>query len=337
MACQHAPVPTSVPSADLGLWRTPAEPAPGLAERLGLGAADLLVKRDDWLGHGGGGNKLRKLARLCGAALHEGADVLVTSGAAQSNHARATAAAARRLGLDVVLVLAGDAPAGGASGNLALDGLLGARVVWAGPVGEAGHAALDARLAATVAELRGAGRHPYLVPYGGSSGLGASGYLEAARELEAQVPDVDHVVCAVGSGGTMAGLVAGLGPQRVLGVHVGAVAEPEAAVRRLLGELAEQEGTPDGTGEGLRLRLDQVGEAYGTPSAASRAAMDDAALGAGIVLDPVYTAKAMAGLAAEVADGAIRRGQRTVFLHSGGLPGFFGHPIAAELAARTAG
>ncbi|MGW1607746.1 pyridoxal-phosphate dependent enzyme, partial [Streptomyces eurythermus] len=130
---QHPPVP-------LGTFPTPVEPAPRLAAALGLEPDDLWVKRDDLTGPGGGGNKVRKLEWTVGAALAEGADTLVTTGAPQSNHARLTAAAGARLGLDVVLVLRGS-PGGSRSGNLALDGLFGARIAWAG---EVDRAALDA-------------------------------------------------------------------------------------------------------------------------------------------------------------------------------------------------
>lgn len=123
--------------AVFGTWPTPLEPMPRLARAIGLGAGDLWVKRDDLTGLGGGGNKVRKLEWTCGAALADGATALVTTGAPQSNHARLTAAAGARLGLDVVLVLAG-APGSSTSGNLALDGLFGATVVWAGDVDDAG-------------------------------------------------------------------------------------------------------------------------------------------------------------------------------------------------------
>jgi D-cysteine desulfhydrase len=137
----------------LGTWPTPLEPAPRLARALGLEDDDLWLKRDDLVGLAGGGNKVRKLEFTVGAALDDGADTLVTTGAAQSNHARLTAAAGARLGLDVVLVLAGEAGTS-SSGNLALDGLLGARVVWAG---RADDAALEARALQVAGELRDRG------------------------------------------------------------------------------------------------------------------------------------------------------------------------------------
>jgi D-cysteine desulfhydrase len=312
---------------DLGVWRTPLEPAPRLAERIGLGAGDLWVKRDDWLGFGGGGNKVRKLELLCAAAIEQGATTLVTSGAAQSNYARLTAAAARRLGLGVVLVLV---PEGAAArtGNLALDGLFGAEIRWAE------WARLDEVAAAVVEELRARGERPALLPYGGSNATGARGYLACAGELAEQAPDARHVVVAVGSGGTMAGLVAGLGAERVLGVNAGAV--PDAAVRvaAMVSELAEASGGPRPVGHAeLRLCDEQIGGGYEQLTDSARQAMREAGRHEGLILDPVYTGKAMAGLAAAVETGEIGRGQRTVFVHTGGLPGLFGHPFASELAA----
>ncbi|MFE2068240.1 pyridoxal-phosphate dependent enzyme [Streptomyces sp. NPDC059467] len=206
----------------LASWPTPLEPAPRLAQALGLGPDDLWIKRDDLIGLGGGGNKVRKLEWTCGQALAEGARTLVTSGAPQSNHARLTAAAGARLGMDTVLVLAGE-PTETAAGNLALDGLLGARIVWAGSVGGAELAAVLDRV---VGELRERDAAPALIPFGGSSPVGALGYVDGGHELLAQAPDLATAVVALGSGGTMAGLVRALGADRVLGVHCGAVPDP---------------------------------------------------------------------------------------------------------------
>jgi D-cysteine desulfhydrase len=309
----------------LGSWPTPVEPAPRLAVRLGLAPADLWIKRDDLGGPGGGGNKIRKLQWTCAAALAAGATTLVTTGAAQSNHARLTAAAGARLGLDVVLVLAG-APGATATGNLALDGLFGAAVVWAGDVDDR---ALDERALAVADDVRERGGVPAVNPFGGSSTLSARGYVECGNELEAQLPDLAQVVVAVGSGATMAGLVHALGPDRVLGVDSGAVPDPADRVDEFVGGLTVQ----DHRGEDLWLRRDQVGPGYGHLTEPARAALTLAARTEGLVLDPIYTGRAMAGLAAAVADGTVVRGQRTVFLHSGGLPGFFGHPDALAHAA----
>ncbi|MFF7980980.1 D-cysteine desulfhydrase family protein [Streptomyces sp. NPDC007901] len=328
----------------LASWPTPLEPAPRLARALGLGPDDLWIKRDDLIGLGGGGNKVRKLEWTCGQALAEGARTLVTSGAPQSNHARLTAAAGARLGMDVVLVLAGepadsdgDSDSGTvtAAGNLALDGLLGARIVWAGAVGGAELAAVLDRV---VGELRERDAAPALIPFGGSSPVGALGYVEGGRELLAQAPDLATAVVALGSGGTMAGLVRALGAERVLGVHCGAVADPARTVDLLLTGLYAPSPAP--RQPPLRLRLDQVGAGYSRLTEPVADAVLLAARTEGLVLDPVYTGRAMAGLVAAVREGDIRPGERTVFVHTGGLPGLFGHQEALvrageAVAART--
>ncbi|KOV74084.1 MULTISPECIES: D-cysteine desulfhydrase family protein [unclassified Streptomyces] len=313
----HPPVP-------LGTFPTPLEPAPRLAAALGLGPEDLWVKRDDLTGLGGGGNKIRKLEWTVGAALAEGADTLVTTGAPQSNHARLTAAAGARLGLDVVLVLRGT-PGASRSGNLALDGLFGARLAWAGEVDQAG---LDTAAAEVCARLRADGARPALIPFGGSSTLGARGYVRCGTELREQLPDLRTAVVALGSGGTMAGLVAALGSGSVLGVDVGALADPAAAVVEFAAPLTAEEVTPDA----LRIRRDQVGAGYAALTAPVRDALRLAARSEGLVLDPVYTGRALAGLHAAVRDGTVRPGERTVFLHTGGLPGLFGHPDTIAFA-----
>jgi L-cysteate sulfo-lyase len=305
----------------LSSWPTPLQPAPRLAAAVGLGPDDLWVKRDD-LTDLGGGNKLRKLEHLLAEAADAGATVLVTSGGLQSNHARITALGAARRGLRAVLVLTGD-PDPARTGNLALEELAGARVVTV-------PADADQRVAEEADRLRAAGEVPFILPLGGSTPVGARGYLACAAELREQAPDLDTVVVAVGSGGTMAGLVAGLGADRVLGVDTGAVPDPEERVRDLVTAL----GAPAGD---LRLRHDQVGEGYGLATEAGVTALRAAASTEGLLLDPVYTGKALAGLTAAVADGSIRPGTRTVFLHTGGLPGLFGHPLAAELTAAALG
>ncbi|MFJ8504333.1 D-cysteine desulfhydrase family protein [Streptomyces avermitilis] len=313
----------------LSTWPTPLEPMPRLAAALGLGEDDLWIKRDDLIGLGGGGNKVRKLEWTVGAALAAGADTLVTTGAAQSNHARLTAAAGARLGLDVVLVFPGTPhSATDGSGNLVLDSLFGARVHWAG---DGGPSTMGDVADEVCRQLRRDGARPHLIPFGGSSPLGARGYLDGGEELRSQLPDVDHVVVALGSGGTMAGLIGALGERRVLGVHCGAVAEPAATVADLAGALTRRSITP----ESLRLRTDQVGAGYGLLHEPVLEAMRTAAVTEGIVLDPVYSGRAMAGLIAAVRDGDIRPAQRTVFLHTGGLPGLFGHTETVHRSVST--
>jgi D-cysteine desulfhydrase len=289
----------------------------------------LWVKRDDLTGLGAGGNKVRKLEYLCAAAHRHGATVLVTSGRGQSNHARLTAAAARRVGMECVLVLAGSPPPT-LIGNLALESLLGARVLW---VGDADDAELDRHVERAAAEVTRSGHRVEVIPLGGSNALGARGYIDCGRELLQQMADLRHVVVALGSGGTMAGLVAGLGPDRVLGVAVGATADPVVRVRAMVEQLAD-EGAAEPTGAGaLRVRDDQVGPGYGILTQGAATAIIDAAECEGIFLDPVYTAKALSGLAAAVADRDIKPDDPTVFLHSGGLPGLFGHDVMRDPSA----
>jgi len=316
-------VPKYSPRVSLGTWPTPIEPAPRLAVAIGLGPDDLWIKRDDLTGLGGGGNKVRKLEYLCGRALALGADTLVTSGAAQSNHARLTAAAGARLGLEVHLVLRGH-EGSKLLGNLLLDRLFDATLHWAGDVDEVG---LTRHAQEVGAALTGSGRNVDVVPYGGSNATSIQGYVDCAEELLTQVPDLERVVVAVGSGGTMAGLLHGLGTDRVLGVDTGAISDPENTIASFLGEL----GTQGAVRLQLQIRSDQVGSGYSELTGQVRAALNLAARMEGLVLDPVYTGRALAGLIASVQDGSVRKGETTIFLHSGGLPGLFGHPEASEL------
>jgi len=317
----------STQRACLGTWPTPVEPAPRLAAALGLRPDDLWIKRDDLTGLGGGGNKIRKLEWTVGAAAADGADTLVTTGSPQSNHARLTAAAGTRLGLDVVLVFHGE-PGTSHSGNLALDGLLGARIAWAGNVDENG---LAYTADTVVTQLRASGARPALIPFGGSSGIGAHGYVLCGQELREQIPDLDTVVVALGSGGTMGGLVAALGSDKVLGVDTGALANPLPAVARF----ASEAGHASITADQLHARFDLVGSGYGNLTEPVAAALWLIARTEGVILDPIYTGRALAGLVAAVEDGTITPGHKTVFLHTGGLPGLFGHQYAVERAQNS--
>jgi D-cysteine desulfhydrase family pyridoxal phosphate-dependent enzyme len=306
----------------LGTWPTPVDAAPRLAARLGMEPTSLWVKRDDLTGLGAGGNKVRKLEYLCAAAVERGATTLVTSGRAQSNHARLTAAAARHLGMDCTLVLGGEAPRV-PGGNLALEVLLGVDVEWVGDLDDDG---LDRAVDTVAARLTAEGRRVEVIPLGGSNALGARGYLRCGRELDDQIPGLRHVVVALGTGGTMAGLVAALGPRRVLGVDVGATAKGAERVRRMVEELTAAGSGPGlEASEPLRVLEDQIGAGYGILTQEATGAMIDVARTEGIFLDPVYTAKAMAGLAAAVGAGDIGPDEPTVFVHTGGLPGLFGH------------
>ncbi|MGH9279230.1 MAG: D-cysteine desulfhydrase family protein [Acidimicrobiales bacterium] len=309
---------------------TPLERLDRLAAHLGKLPGTLWVKRDDLTALGGGGNKARKLEYLCADALDRGCDTLVTGGGVQSNHVRMTAAAANRLGLACTIVIAGarpDVPAG----NILLDELLGPEIVWFGGDGRLSYRAVEQAIEAQVERLRGAGRRPYGMPIGGASTVGALGYVRAAHELAAQMPDVDVVVVADGSGGTHAGLLAGLpAPTRVLGVDVGARDDLDAAVPARAADAARMADLPAPPGP-VWIDHDRAGPAYGVPTPAAKEALHLAARLEGLLLDPVYTGKAMAGLLAACRDGRIATAERIVFLHTGGLPALFAPPYATWL------
>ncbi|MFN2606365.1 MAG: pyridoxal-phosphate dependent enzyme [Acidimicrobiales bacterium] len=349
---------------DLAHLPTPVEPLDRLGATLGMVPGRLWVKRDDLTGLAGGGNKARKLEYLCADALDRGCDTLVTGGGAQSNHVRMTAAAAARLGLAATVVINGSRPPV-PSGNLVLDELLGADLVWAGRAGELDYFALETVIDDTCRRLADEGHRPYLMPIGGASPVGALGYVRAGLELRDQLPDLDLVVVADGSGGTHAGLVAGLGDHRtVLGVDVGARPDLDEAVPAKAAEVAALAGlpAPDGDpappgghapgpgpgslptpgpapasapGAALPVALvdhHQVGPGgYGVPTGATRDAMRLAARTEGLVLDPVYTGKAMAGLVNAVRAGRVPPRSLVVFVHTGGLPALFATGFAEWL------
>ena len=296
---------------------TPLEPADRLGRALGLDAGRLWVKRDDLTGLATGGNKARKLELLVAAAQAEGCDVLVTAGGPQSNHARMTAAAAARAGLGCILAFNADAPAR-SEGNQLLDAVLGAERRFVGPLAMDDLNGVVDRIAE---DVRAAGRRPYVIPVGGSSPLGASAYVEGANEI---VDDLGHddvlVVTATGSGGTHAGLAARLGHERVVGVDVGALAEPAAIVHRLSIDVAVLSGLPVPTGRPWLLR-DQIGAGYGAPTEGCRNAIRLAARSEGLILDPVYSGKALAGLMS--LEPGVLRARTIVFLATGGVPALF--------------
>ena len=298
---------------------TPLEPMERLGAALGMAPGALWVKRDDCTGLAGGGNKARKLEYLCADALAQGCDTLVTGGGRQSNHVRMTAAAANRLGLHCTIVLSCDEPPQ-PTGNVVLDLVLRPEIVWAGRLG---YYECEDAIEAACDRLRSEGRKPYRMPIGGASPVGALGYVMAADELCGQLDEIDVVVTANGSGGTHAGLVAGMGDHgKVLGVDVGARPDLDEQVPAKAAEVAALAGRP-APGGLLQLDHDHFGADYGAPTDDGRAAVDLAARMEGLILDPVYSGKAMAGLITAVRDGRIAADQRVVFLHTGGLPALF--------------
>lgn len=322
---------------DLAHLPTPVERLDRLAAHLGKPPGTLWVKRDDLTGLGGGGNKARKLEFLCADAIAQGCDHLVTGGGVQSNHVRMTAAAANRLGLGCTIVVAGERP-DVPSGNILLDELLGPEIVWAGGDGHLAYQDMEDAIVATGQRLAAEGRRPYRMPIGGASTVGALGYVQAASELLTQVPEVDVVIVADGSGGTHAGLAAGLGDhRRVLGIDVGARDDLDIAVPARAAEAARMAGMPEPAGAGAFGRpggpVDhaQIGSGYGSVTAAAREALLLAARLEGLVLDPVYTGKAMAGLVAACRSHQLAPSDHVVFIHTGGLPALFAAPYALWL------
>jgi D-cysteine desulfhydrase family pyridoxal phosphate-dependent enzyme len=291
---------------------TPLEPMDRLAEHLGMPRGSLWVKRDDATGLAAGGNKARKLEYLCAEALRKGSDWLITSGGPQSNHARMTAAAAAHIGLGCSLVLDGARPSA-LTGNLVLDHIFRGRLVFT-----------EGRNPASVVQevadaLRTEGHRPYVVPYGGSTALGALGYVNAALELREQDPAVSLVMLATSSCGTHAGLVAGFQDHRmVLGVDAGSATAER--IEALANETAKLARLPAPTGR-AQLDPNQLGAGYGQHTDGAKEAIQLAAGLEGLILDPVYTGKAMAGLIAAARGRRLDPEGRTVFLHTGGLPG----------------
>jgi D-cysteine desulfhydrase len=313
------------PRHRLAFLPTPIVELPRLAAA--LGGPRIWIKRDDQTGLALGGNKTRKLEYLVGDALARGADTLITAGAAQSNHCRQTAAAAAACGLDCHLVLGGSAP-DVPEGNLLLDRLFGAEIHWGGPhrKGE--------DLPRIADELRADGRCPYAVPYGGSNGVGAMGFFEAARELREQMGDqgldFTHAVFASSSGGTHGGLLAGMRYHGLalepLGIRVDKeeTAEPFARiVARLASTVAASVGLEEPFDDGSLGLIEDYSGTYGQLGPMEREAIRITAKTEGILLDPVYTGRAMAALIDMIRRGRFMDTDRILFWHTGGAPALF--------------
>ncbi|MFC0634828.1 D-cysteine desulfhydrase [Brevundimonas balnearis] len=318
------------PRVRLAHLPTPLELAPRLSEALDV---EVWIKRDDATGLAGGGNKTRKLEFLLGAALQAEADTLVTQGATQSNHVRQTAAAAAAHGLDCQIIL--EDRTGFTSddyrenGNVLLDRLFGASIRTV-----PGGSDMNAELEITAEQVRARGGRPYVIPGGGSNPIGALGYVDCAREIAVQADEldlkIDRIVTATGSAGTHAGLVAGLAVMGadipVLGIGVRAPRpKQEENVLKLARETAALLGRPDAvTADMVVADCDYVGEGYGFIDQGVIDALTLAARTEGVLLDPVYSAKAMKGLVALAKAGRFE-GERLVFLHTGGAQGIAGY------------
>ena len=283
----------------------------------------LLIKRDDAIPFGFGGNKIRKLQIVAAQALPDGADTLITTGGVQSNHARATAAIAARLGLECVLIANGTAPER-PTANALLDRLLGAEIRYVKSREERNPAMEQA-----AADVRARGRRPFVIPLGASTPYGAAAYARAVGELLTQIPAPDAIVLSTSSGGTQAGVVAGCAlhglPTRVIGISAD---DPSTAItdtiRGILRDLESLLETPSGTLTGASIDVDDsfVGEGYGIPTFQSTEAIELCASREAVFLDPTYTSKAMAGLIARIRRREWAAGT-VLFWHTGGQVGLF--------------
>ena len=306
---------------------TPIDDLPRLSQE--LGGPRLLVKRDDQTGLATGGNKTRKLEFLIAEALAQGADMVVTAGAAQSNHCRQTAAAAARVGLTCALVLGGE-PSASPTGNLLLDGLLGAEIHWTG-LHRRGE-----RLEEIAHQARAAGRRPYVVPYGGSNAVGAAGYVLAMQELSQQLQGlhVHRIVFASSSGGTQAGLVVGARATgfdgKIIGIRIdkGEAGDDPYPVHltRLANDTAAHVGLDaEFAPDDFLVNYDYLGAGYGVVGELEREAIRLAGRLEGLILDPVYTGRAMGGLIDMIRRGVIGPDETVLFWHTGGMPALFAY------------
>jgi len=308
---------------------TPIEELPRLSET--LGGPRIFVKRDDQTGLAFGGNKTRKLEFLVAEAKDQGADTLISAGAIQSNHCRQTAAAAAKFGFKCILVLTGQAPEQ-ASANFLLDGLFGAQIVTV-----ADRKDRDRILQETFDKARADGNRPYLVPYGGSSPTGALGYTFAVEEFMKQKVDADWMVFGTSSGGTHAGLVLG---QRVFGFKgkvLGiSIDESEDWLKGHVSALASSASEKLGkriefTQADVLANADYCRAGYGVLTEAEREAVRLFATYEGLLLDPVYTGRAAAGLIDLIRKGFFKKNETILFWHTGGQPALFADKYSSAI------
>ncbi|WP_460873904.1 D-cysteate sulfo-lyase [Paralcaligenes ginsengisoli] len=332
------------PRVRLGHFPTPLEFMPNLTRH--LDGPNIYIKRDDCTGLATGGNKTRKLEFLVAQAIAEGADTLITQGAVQSNHARQTIAAAARVGMKCKILLeqrVSDATDDYEhSGNVMLDGLMGGEIVARLPSGTDMQQAMES----LATELRSAGGKPYVIPGGGSTPIGALGYVACAQELLNQSFEtgmrIDHVVHATGSTGTQAGLVVGLRASNsgipVYGVSVRAPKQKqEENVWKLVQSTLDYMRLPASSVERADIvaNSDFVGEGYGIPTDSMIEAVRLTAELEAILLDPVYSGKGMAGLIGLIRSGHFKKGENVVFIHTGGSAGLFGYRAVFDKTPRA--
>jgi D-cysteine desulfhydrase family pyridoxal phosphate-dependent enzyme len=309
---------------------TPIEDLPRLSKF--LGGPQIYIKRDDQTGLAFGGNKTRKLEFLVADAEASGAKTLITAGAVQSNHCRQTVAAAKRNGFDCMLILTGEKPAH-PTGNNFLFHFLGAEIIWAGDRDR------EQVLDETFYDALSKGKSPYLIPYGGSNDIGAAAFAFALEEMLAQEPEFDWVIIPSSSGGTQAGLVAG---QRLYGYQGGILGisidnpahELKERVARLAGETSRALGEEsEFSADDILVNDDFLGAGYGIMGAPEVEALTLFSLYEGLLLDPVYTGRAAAGLINLIRSGFFSADQKVLFWHTGGTPALFAQPYLNLLLA----
>ena len=319
----------NLPKASLGYFPTPLIELTRLSKT--LGGPNIYMKRDDNTGLALGGNKTRKLEYIMGDALAKGADTVITAGAIQSNHCRQTAGAAASLGLECHLVLGGEEPEQ-PQGNLLLDKVYGCHIHWAGEnrKGE--------DIPALVAQLKAEGKKPYVIPYGGSNELGAIAFIEAYKELNAQREalkvDFSHIIFASSSGATHAGLMLGNKMletySQIVGINIDKGEMDKVPFDEHIVSLANSTAQfiaadYQFTADDLILNSDYVGDGYGVIGELEKEAIALTAQNEGILLDPVYTGRAMGGLIDMIRTGQIKATDNVLFWHTGGAPALFAY------------
>lgn len=331
------------PRVSLGHFPTALEPMDRLSEM--LGGPRLWIKRDDCTGLSSGGNKTRKLEFLMADAVEKGADTIITQGATQSNHARQTAAAAAKLGMECHILLEDRTGSNDQNyilnGNVLLDRLHGASVSK-----RPGGADMNAEMETCATQLKADGKKPYIIPGGGSNPIGALGYVNCARELNEQAASaglkIDALVHATGSSGTQAGLVAGLVALRsdihLLGIGVRA---PKDKQEGMVYDLAERTANYMGIDtqvarDTVRANCDYVGPGYGLPTEGMVDALKLLARTEGLLFDPVYSGKGLDGLIDQIRKGYFDGMDNVVFLHTGGSAALFGYPETFDLPGYAA-
>jgi len=334
---------SAYPRLRCGHWPTPLEPMPRLTSL--LGGPELWVKRDDCTGLSSGGNKTRKLEFLIADAIEKEADVIITQGATQSNHARQTAALCAKIGLSCQILL--EDRTGYAefdyklNGNVLLDRLHGATVSE-----RPGGTDMQAEMEVLADKLRAQGHRPYVIPGGGSNPIGALGYVNAALELVAQLNDMSldatHLVLATGSSGTHAGLIAGLSilnsPLKVVGFGVRA---PKEKQEQMVYDLACKTANMLGhesivERQSVFADCNYVGPGYGLPTPGMVEAVNLLATTEGLLFDPVYTGKGLAGMIDWIRHGKFSSTDKVIFLHTGGSAALFGYPDTFDLPGYSA-